>query len=81
MSINLNTEITDEMINTVLPHLVGISGSKIRPVGYFIPGYTADESEDWNWRHCGRERVRRALQAVFELMDRSSMGEQSLDKA
>ena len=59
---------TEAMVNAALPHLVGIKDSKVRPVGQFYSGMTADESEDANWRYCGRERVGHAIDAAIRHM-------------
>lgn len=57
--------VTEAMVSAALPHLVGVADSDVRPVGQFYPGQTADESEETNWQHSGRERVRRALTAAL----------------
>lgn len=60
---------TREMLDVGLAHLIGKDtrgkATKVRPIGQFYSGMTADESEATNWEYYGAERLSEAFKAML----------------
>jgi hypothetical protein len=60
-------EPTPEMISLALSHLFGHPYREdAKPIGTFISGFTAAESEEYNIRYFGKERFLAAYEAIVK---------------